>query len=114
MSKKTTVLNNGTGNTCELESGNTLIGDGLKSISKNQTILGRYNDYTGDSSSDLFQMGGGSSSKDRINAVRVKKDGEVVFNGGGEVYMINPNTLEYCSVFMLGSDNRIKKVYLSK
>ena len=112
--KKTTILGNGTGNSCDPNSRNTLLGDYLKSLGSGQTVVGRYNAFTSDSSSDLMQIGAGLDGQNRVNAVTVKKDGEIVFNGGGEVYMTHPLTLEIVQVYMTNSNNRIKKVYLSR
>ena len=106
-------LNNGTGN-ADIGLNSIAIGHGCVALGLEQTVLGSYPDIpTGDTSNDKFILGGGSSPSQRSTVLRVSETGEII-QGGGEIYMFSPDTGDIIPVFMTGSNNRIKKVYLSK
>ena len=81
----TTVLGNNTNNEAQPNSGSTVLGNNLKSLSANQTLYGQYNDISGDASTDILQIGSGSK-EERTNALRVDKNGNATLMGG-EIYM---------------------------
>ena len=106
--------NNGTGN-ANLGKRSVALGQGCVSYGDDQTVLGRYPDIpTGDASTDALIIGGGRSKDDRFTALRVNKDGEVLIGGGEPVYMLHPDTLDIVPVYMTGTNNRIKKVLMSR
>lgn len=108
-----TELNNGTGNAA-LGKDSIAIGQGCVALGLNQTVLGAYPEVpTGDASNDKFILGAGRNANERNTILRVTESGELIV-GGGEVYMLSPDTGDIIQVYMLGSNNRIKKVYLSK
>ena len=109
-----TILKNGTGNVA-LGKNSIAIGQGCVAYGDNQTVLGRYPDVnTSDSSNDALVIGGGSSKDSRATALRVDDKGEVFLGGGGEIYMFSPDTHDIIPVFMTGTNNRIKKVLMSR
>lgn len=106
-------LNNGTNNLA-LGKHSIAFGQGCLALGDEQTVMGRYPLIYGDTSTDALIIGGGRHKNDRYNALRVLESGEVQMQGGGEVYMKNPDTADITHVYMLGSNNRLKKVYLSR
>jgi len=105
-------LNNGTGNEA-LGTNSIAFGQGCVALGVDQTVLGSYPTIpTGDASNDKFILGGGSNPSQRKTVLRVTETGEIV-QGGGEVYMMSPDTGEIIPVYMNGSNNRLKRVHLS-
>ena len=82
----TTVLKNNSGNKAIPNSNSTVVGNGLESTRDNQTIYGKHNDTSEDRANDLVQIGSGTSSSDKSNALRVDKNGNTTLMGG-EIYM---------------------------
>lgn len=60
------------------DNGNTVFGNNLESLGQNQTVVGTYNL---DVSSDIFQLGTGTSEDNRFSLIRVDEDGGIYFNG---------------------------------
>lgn len=87
-------------------------GIGLVTLYPNQVAIGQYNEITSDSSNYAVMIGAGTK-EERKTVIKINRQGEII-QGGGEVYMVNQNTGDITPVYMLGSDNRIKKVNLSK
>ena len=106
-------LENGTGNTAIREK-SVAIGQGAVTVGYEQTALGRYPEIpSGDASADAMVFGGGHKGL-RHTAARITSEGEFLTAGGYPVYMTNPHTLEICKVYMIGKNNNIKQVNLSR
>ncbi len=77
------IMRNGSNNQAQRNSGSVVLGRGLISNQRNQTILGRFNNPN---SRDLFQYGVGVGEDCRETALSVTEDG-LVRTYGGEVFM---------------------------
>ena len=105
----TLVLDNGSGNMAYAGSGSTVLGNGNISRGSNQTILGNYN--TG-STTDIFQIGTGTSDTDRVTALKIDQDGVIQQYGGVIQAVINDVVVD---VMMEDEDNeRLIKVLKSE
>jgi hypothetical protein len=85
-SNPTLVYDNGSGNMAYSGSGSTVLGNGLISRGALQLILGNYN--TG-STTDLFQIGTGTSDTDRVTSLRLDEDGALIQYGGEVQVVVN-------------------------
>jgi hypothetical protein len=74
-----TVLNNGTGNWAPAGTGSIAIGQGAVANARNQTVLGAYNVV---SSTDVMQVGAGTSPADRYRSLTFTQDGNFLVQGG--------------------------------
>lgn len=114
----------------ENDSGNTSSGTGVALgrgvvANNNQTVIGSYNDPN---SSDVFQVGSGTSEQDRRTAFSISSKGEVKI-GGGEIYVeeedgtihdlivkkdVITREINYSGDMIENSDTDIEKLYLNK
>ena len=78
-SNPTLVIDNGSSNMAYAGSGSTVIGNGNVSRGSNQTILGNYNTPN---TTDIFQIGTGTSDTDRVTALKIDEDGVIQEYGG--------------------------------
>lgn len=74
-----TVLQNGTNNWALQNSGSTAIGSGLQAHGLNQHLHGSYNTI---STTDLYQVGVGTSPTDRYRGLTFTADGNFLVQGG--------------------------------
>lgn len=126
--------NNDNGVTIENNSGNKASGTGVALgrgvvANNNQTVIGSYNDPN---STDVFQVGAGTSEDDRRTAFSISSRGEVKI-GGGEIYVeeedgtihdlivkkeatleIDNNYTSDSSSIIENNNTDIQKLYLSK
>ncbi len=122
--------NNDNGVTIENDSGNRSSGTGVALgrgvvANNNQTVIGSFNDPN---STDVFQVGAGTSENDRRTAFSINSQGEVKI-GGGEIYVeeedgtihdliVKKNTVtrevDYDGNMIENSETDIDKLYLTK
>ena len=108
-SNPTLVIDNGSGNMAYAGSGSVVIGSGNVSRGANQTILGNYNTPN---TTDIFQLGTGTSDTDRVTSLKIDKDGVIQEYGGVIQAVINDVVMD---VMMEDEDNeRLIKVLKSE
>ena len=108
-SNPTLVIDNGSGNMAYAGSGSVVIGSGNVSRGSNQTILGNYNTPN---TTDIFQLGTGTSDTDRVTALKIDEDGVIQEYGGVIQAVINDVVVD---VMMEDEDNeRLIKVLKSE
>ena len=105
----TLVFDNGSGNMAYAGSGSLILGNGLISRGQLQLILGNYNTAN---TTDIFQLGTGTSDTDRITALKIDEDGVLQEYGGVIQAVINDVVMD---VLMEDEENeRYIKVFKSE
>jgi hypothetical protein len=101
------VAANGTGNMAAKGSGSIAFGQGCIAPGKNQSIVGRYPKIN---DTDVYAIGVGEDENSRLTAFKIDKDGNPQ-TYGGEVQIADSDG-RIVPIFITGTDDKVKKVYL--